>query len=129
MSRRHFSFALTLASSIGVVLTSQLSVGWAAPPTPPTPVAAAAQADTLLRQEIPYAIPPKAAPAKIGDELFLRRISLDLIGRLPTPEEVTAFVFDTAADKRVQIVTKLLADPRFGQNWGRYWRDVIMYRK
>src|SRR5262245_40028496 len=116
MSRPCFSFALTLVSSIGVVLTSHLSVGWAELATPPTPVAAASQADALLRREIPYATPTKSAPKKIGDELFLRRASLDLIGRLPTPEEVTAFVFDPAADKRVQVVTKLLADPRFGQN-------------
>src|SRR5204863_6242766 len=68
-------------------------------------------------------------PARIDDERFLRRVSLDIIGRLPTPEEVTAFALDPAADKRTKIVNKLLADPRFGENWGRYWRDVIMYRK
>ncbi len=126
MSRRHFAFALTLISSIGVVLST---VGWAVPTTPPTPAATAAKVDSLLRQEIPYATPTKSAPPKIGDELYLRRASLDIIGRLPTPEEVTAFVLDPAADKRNQIVTQLLANPRYGQNWGRYWRDVIMYRK
>src|SRR5439155_1284113 len=47
----------------------------------------------------------------------------------PTPEEVPVFALDRAADKRTKIVTKLLGDPRFGENWGRYWRDVIMYRK
>lgn len=129
MSRRHFSLNLVVVSSIGVVLTSQLAVAWAESTTLPAPAAAAAQADTFLRQEIPYSTPNKEASAKIGDELFLRRASLDLIGRLPTPEEVTAFVFDPAADKRAKVVAKLLADPRFGQNWGRYWRDVIMYRK
>ncbi len=133
MSRRHFAFTLTLISSIGVVLTS---VGWdQRAQLEPAHQSAARQVDTLLRQEIPYAAPgataglPSSAPPKIGDELFLRRASLDIIGRLPTPEEVTAFVLDPAADKRSQIVTQLLANPRYGQNWGRYWRDVIMYRK
>jgi Protein of unknown function (DUF1549)/Protein of unknown function (DUF1553) len=89
----------------------------------------AAKVDQLLRSEVPYANSAKTAPPRIDDERFLRRVSFDIIGRLPTPEEVTAFAFDPAADKRAKIVAKLLADSRFGENWGRYWRDVIMYRK
>jgi hypothetical protein len=131
MSHRHFSFSAIFASSIGVVLSALLATAAdsAKPVTTTvlaTPTATAAKVDSLLRQEVPFA---KAAPRKIGDELFLRRVSLDIIGRLPKPEEVTAFVLDPAADKRAKIVTKLLADRRYGQNWGRYWRDVIMYRK
>lgn len=66
---------------------------------------------------------------RASDEIFLRRVYLDLIGHNPTADEVTRFVLDTAPDKRDQMIVKLLADPRFGENWGRYWRDVIMYRK
>jgi len=88
----------------------------------------AAQADRLLREEVPFADAAKK-PARIDDERFLRRASLDIIGRLPTPEEVTAFAFDPSADKRAKIVDKLLGQSRYGENWGRYWRDVIMYRK
>jgi hypothetical protein len=93
------------------------------------PETVAAQADGLLREEVPFANAGKVAPIRIDDERFLRRVSLDTIGRLPTPEEVTAFALDPSTDKRFKIVTRLLADPRFGENWGRYWRDVIMYRK
>jgi len=93
------------------------------------PEKAAAQADRLLRDEVPYVNAAKKAPSRIDDERFLRRVSLDIIGRLPTPEEVTAFALDPSAAKRSQIVNKLLAGPRYGENWGRYWRDVIMYRK
>ncbi|MGE0607114.1 MAG: DUF1549 domain-containing protein [Pirellulales bacterium] len=64
-----------------------------------------------------------------NDETYLRRVTLDLIGEVPTPEEVTAFVLDPAADKRAKIVDRLLADEEFGQNWARYWRDVILYRR
>jgi hypothetical protein len=54
---------------------------------------------------------------------------MDLIGQPPTPGEITAFVLDPAPDKRAKLVDRLLAKPQFGENWGRYWRDVIMYRK
>lgn len=130
-----FSFPFTVVASISLVLAPLLAVAADIPSKPvaldrqaqPAPaIQAAVKVDSLLRQEVPFA---KAAPKKIGDELFLRRVSLDLIGRLPTPEEVTAFVLDPAADKRAKTVTRLLADPRYGRNWGRYWRDVIMYRK
>src|SRR5262249_32953080 len=70
----------------------------------------------------------KVAP-RSDDETFLRRVSLDLIGALPTPEEVTAFVLDNSPNKRATIVDRLLADKRYGTNWANYFRDVILYRR
>ncbi len=99
----------------------------APPAAAESPAAAAARVDEILRQEVPAAAP--TAKAVIGDELYLRRVHLDVVGRLPSPEEITAFVLDPATDKRAKVVEKLLADERYGANWGRYWRDVIMYRK
>ncbi len=93
------------------------------------PAEVAARVDASLRAEVPFANAAKASPGKVGDEVFLRRVSLDLVGRIPTPQEITAFVLDPADDKRERIVQKLLADSRYGENWGRYWRDVILYRK
>ena len=95
--------------------------------SPSDPAVVAAKVDELLRSEVPFA--SGQPPERIGDELFLRRTSLDTMGRVPTPQEITAFVLDPAADKRERVVTKLLADERYGVNWGRYWRDVILYRK
>ena len=70
------------------------------------------------------------APAKpADDETFLRRASMDLIGQPPTPAEITKFVLDPSTDKRTKLVDRLLATSQFGENWGRYWRDVIMYRR
>ena len=63
-----------------------------------------------------------------GDEQFLRRASLDLIGRPPTPKELAAFLQDSSADKRAQVIDRLLESKEFGQNWGNYWSDVISYR-
>ena len=117
------SAARWIAFPAVVVLTSILAQAVESPQQ------VAAKADKILRSEVPFANAAKAAPARIDDERFLRRASLDIIGRLPTPEEVTAFALDPAADKRAKLVEKLLASPQFGENWGRYWRDVIMYRK
>jgi hypothetical protein len=64
----------------------------------------------------------------IDDEAFLRRVTLDLIGRQPTMPEMDAFVSDAAADKRERAVERLLAAPEFGANWANYWSDVISYR-
>ena len=73
---------------------------------------------------------PAAAIAKpADDETYLRRVSMDLIGLPPTPAEITAFALDPSSDKRAKAVDRLLARPEFGQNWGRYWRDVILYRR
>ena len=62
------------------------------------------------------------------DEAFLRRLSLDLIGRQPTTAEMTAFLADSAADKRAKVIDQLLASPEFGVNWADYFSDVISYR-
>src|SRR5687767_391142 len=91
----------------------------------PTEVAAKVDASLLVELSTNAAHPMK----QIGDEEFLRRAYLDVIGHIPSPEEVTAFALNPASDKRAKTVEKLLADERFGENWGRYYRDVIMYRK
>lgn len=92
----------------------------------------AAEVDRLLAEETlgaaPSSTPNKRIPLA-DDEAILRRLSLDLIGRAPTPEETTIYALDTSPHKRAAIVDKLLDDPRYGENWGRYWRDVIFYRR
>ena len=70
-----------------------------------------------------------ASSASADDYTFLRRATLDLIGYLPTPEEITRFVLNPSADKRAHAIDRLLADERYGENWARYWRDVILYRR
>ncbi len=64
----------------------------------------------------------------VTDEQFLRRISLDLIGRQPTPDELAAYILDSSAAKREAAVERLLSSPEFGANWAAYWSDVIGYR-
>jgi hypothetical protein len=63
-----------------------------------------------------------------SDEQFLRRVTLDLTGKLPTPAEIRAFVADTEARKRAKVIDKLLDSEAFARHWARYWRDVIAAR-
>lgn len=64
----------------------------------------------------------------VTDEQFLRRVTLDLIGRQPTTDEFAAYVLDSSEGKRAAAVERLLALPEFGENWAAYWSDVIGYR-
>src|SRR5882757_7327084 len=83
--------------------------------------------DELIVAEV-FKPDTRLAP-KVDDATYLRRVWLDIIGDIPTPEHVTAFVLDPAKDKRERVVDELLANPQYGQNWARYWRDVILSRK
>ena len=58
---------------------------------------------------------------------LIRRAYLDLIGLLPPPEAVDAFVKDPARDAYEKLVDRLLASPNYGERWGRNWLDVVRY--
>src|SRR5262249_54823925 len=64
-----------------------------------------------------------SAPA--GDATFLRRASLDVIGRPPTPDEVREFLSDTSRDKRVRLVDRLLERPEYADYWANKWADLL----
>ena len=59
--------------------------------------------------------------------VLIRRATFDLIGLPPIPEEVEAFVADTSPEAFARVVDRLLASPRYGERWGRYWLDVARY--
>jgi hypothetical protein len=58
---------------------------------------------------------------------LLRRVTFDLHGLPPTPEEIDAFVNDAAPDAYEKVIDRLLASPRYGERWGRHWLDVVHY--
>ncbi len=58
---------------------------------------------------------------------LLRRLSLDLTGLPPAPEEVDAFVSDKAPGAYERVVERLLASPHYGERWGRWWLDAARY--
>jgi mono/diheme cytochrome c family protein len=58
---------------------------------------------------------------------LIRRVTLDLTGLPPTPDEVDAFVNDKSSNAYEKVVDRLLASPRYGERWGRHWLDVARY--
>jgi hypothetical protein len=67
-------------------------------------------------------------PAAEADRrTFARRAYFDLHGLPPTPEEVDQFVKDQSAAAYEKLIDRLLASPRYGERWGRYWLDLVRY--
>lgn len=59
--------------------------------------------------------------------VLVRRLSLDLLGLPPTPEEVADFLADHSPDAWERLTDRLLASPHFGERWGRHWLDLARY--
>ncbi len=62
---------------------------------------------------------------RCSDFVFLRRVTIDLCGRIPTPEEVDAFLTDDRPDKRARLVDRLLDEPDFADHWAGKWMDLL----
>src|SRR5258707_1213787 len=86
-----------------------------------TPAETAARIDTMLEHGA------RNLPPVVDDATFLRRVSLDLAGKVPDREAMHRFVRDNAGDKRVKVVDELLKSDAYAVNWGRYWRDAVTY--
>jgi hypothetical protein len=66
------------------------------------------------------------SPAPLAsDPVFIRRVYLDTIGLLPTPDEVRTFLADTSADKREKLIEALLDRPEFADYWALKWGDLL----
>lgn len=67
-------------------------------------------------------------PAEVADKrTLIRRATFDLHGVPPTVDEVTEFLADHEPDAFARVIDRLLASPRYGERWGRYWLDVARY--
>jgi hypothetical protein len=73
------------------------------------------------------ALGTSALPPLADDETFLRRICLDLTGKLPTPEQLHAFLAQAGPEKRAKQIDQLLASEGHARNWSRYWRDTLTF--
>ncbi|MBI3853901.1 MAG: PSD1 domain-containing protein [Verrucomicrobia bacterium] len=68
------------------------------------------------------------SPSRQADRrTLIRRVTFDLAGLPPTPQEVVAFVADKSSEAYSKVVDRLLASPRYGERWGRHWLDVARY--
>ncbi|MEX2671449.1 MAG: DUF1549 domain-containing protein [Phycisphaeraceae bacterium] len=66
------------------------------------------------------------AGARVDDRTYIRRVYMDLLGLLPSPEQVAAFEADTRPDKRERLVAELLANDRhYADHWLAFWNDAL----
>lgn len=67
-------------------------------------------------------------PAPLADKhTLIRRVSFDLTGLPPTPDEVDRFLADPASNAFERVVDRLLASPQYGERWARHWLDLAHY--
>mgnify|MGYP002628054754 FL=1 len=91
----------------------------------------AAEVETVRQWITDGAVMPEAIPSNIqqpaivDDHTFLRRIFIDTVGVPPTLNEANAFLNDKSANRREQLIDRLLKDDRWADNWVGYWQDVL----
>ncbi|MCW0217916.1 MAG: PSD1 and planctomycete cytochrome C domain-containing protein, partial [Prosthecobacter sp.] len=91
---------------------------------PPVVAGRSNPVDRLLDQYLAEHKLPRPAP--LTDAAFLRRASLDLIGLLPTPEELAAFQAEQGVDKRERLIHRLLSrDVDYAEHWLTFWNDLL----
>ncbi len=97
-------------------------------PEPPTVANAAWPRNDIDRFVLHKLEERQLAPAKpAAAEALLRRMSFDLIGLPPTPEEVEAIRGDSSATAWQVVIDRLLSSPHYGEQWARHWMDVVRY--
>ena len=77
----------------------------------------------LAKQEAAELAPNSMA----SREKLLRRVTFDLTGLPPTPEDRIAFLNDESPDAYVKLIDRLLGSPAYGERWGRHWLDVVRF--
>lgn len=103
------------------------------PAVPPEHPATPADASRPVRNEIDRFVQAtlaakSLAPAPEADRrTLIRRLSFDLLGLPPTPDEVAAFVADDSPDAYEQLLDRLLASAHYGERWARHWLDIAHY--
>ncbi len=92
---------------------------------PLAPPAATPSIDAFLRERL---LEAGLVPSPEADRRsLLRRLSFDLLGLPPTPDEVRGFLDDRSPDAYEKLVDRLLASPHYGERWARHWLDVVRF--
>lgn len=110
----------TVLAIVGIAGSSELQVRGG------DPAEVAGQIDQKIEAELQANASPLAPLT--SDEDYLRRVSLDITGTIPTAEEVTRFGIDPDPKKRERIVQEMLSSSKYASNWTHYWREVIYSR-
>jgi mono/diheme cytochrome c family protein len=112
-------------------LTAEARAHWAYQPV--QPVAVPVVKDPWIRNEVDAFVFAKLReqglkPNAIADKpTLIRRVTYDLIGLPPTPQEIADFVADRSPEAFAKVVDRLLASPHYGERWGRHWLDSARY--
>ena len=116
---------LLWAQSLAVVLFAAATASAAEPAsTKPSAQQLAEQIDQHLAKRW---VETKTEPAARADDAeFLRRLYLDLAGRIPSAEETRTFLEDKRSDKRARLVEKLLTSPRYATHFANVWRALLL---
>ncbi len=125
--RRRFSVFRPGRFGVAFILGMSLTARFLPAAEPAPNVSETAQAVDQALSAVLKASGTAPAPA-VNDEDFLRRVSFDLTGTLPSPREVTLFGLDPDPNKRQKLVARLLESDDYAENWMRYWRDVLFSR-
>jgi mono/diheme cytochrome c family protein len=113
-------------------ITAEQRAFWSFQPVQPVTPPDVKEAD-WARTEIDRFIASKLAARGLhavrpaGRRTLIRRATYDLTGLPPTAEDVDAFARDRSPDAFAAVVDRLLASPRYGERWGRFWLDIARY--
>jgi len=99
----------------------------ALPRPAPAPRFGAADVDRRLRDE--WHAQGITPAARVDDARFLRRVYLDVIGRIPSVDEIQHYDADASEGRRANVVEALLASPGYADHWTNYWEDVLLLDK
>jgi hypothetical protein len=120
-------FAVLALALPALVCAADVPDDWAfqPPKRPQVPGSSSNPVDAFLRATLRAAKLDYAPPA--DRRTLIRRVTFDLTGLPPTPEEVRAFLADKSPSAYAKVVDRLLASPRFGERAALFWLDTVRY--
>ncbi len=119
--------AAAFAAESSKPFTAQQRRWWALQPAVRTapPGTAAHPIDAFILAKLAEKqLPPSGDAEKVT---LLRRVTLDVTGLMPTPDEVQAFLADESPAAFERVLDRLLSSPRYGERWARHWLDLARY--
>ena len=114
-----------LTASLVCAAPAQKETWWSLRPLPPKPDVTGHPVDYYIAAKLKEA--GLTASPQADARTLIRRLSFDLTGLPPSPEEVEAFVADQNPQAYAKLADRLLASPRYGERWARHWLDVVHY--